>query len=115
MGVPASAQQSIGTILGVVKDTSGGTVPQAKVTVTSTETNESRTTTTRDDGSYRFPALRPGHYTVKIEKDGFQTQTQTGLTLDVAQELVVSPVMASGLGDSGSHGHRRGAAGQHHH
>ncbi len=95
-GVPASAQQSIGTILGVVKDASGGTVPQAKVTVTSTETGESRSATTQDDGSYRFPALRPGHYTVKIEKDGFETQTQTGLTLDVAQELVVSPVMAVG-------------------
>src|SRR5579862_5723862 len=96
MGIPASAQQSIGTILGVVKDTSGGTVPQAKVTVTNTETNETRTADTGDDGAYRFPALKPGHYTVKIEKDGFKTESQTGLTLDVAQELVVSPTMEVG-------------------
>ena len=96
MGVPAFAQQSIGTILGVVKDTSGGTVPAAKVTVTNTETNESRTVDTADDGAYRFPALKPGHYVVKIEKEGFKTQTQTGLTLDVAQELVVNPTMQVG-------------------
>jgi hypothetical protein len=96
MGITASAQQSIGTILGVVKDTSGGTVPQAKVTVTNTETNETRTADTGDDGAYRFPALKPGQYTVKVEKDGFKSETQTGLTLDVAQELVVSPVMEVG-------------------
>jgi hypothetical protein len=96
MGVPAFAQQSIGTILGVVKDTSGGTVPQAKVTVTNTETNESRTVDTGDDGAYRFPALKPGHYVLKIEKDGFKTQTETGLTLDVAQELVVNSAMEVG-------------------
>jgi hypothetical protein len=96
MGVPAFAQQSIGTILGIVKDTSGGTVPQAKVTVTNTETNESRTADTGDDGAYRFPALKPGHYIVKIEKDGFKTQTETGLTLDVAQELVVNSAMQVG-------------------
>ncbi len=96
MGMPASAQQSIGTVLGVVKDTSGGTVPQAKVTITNTETNESRNVDTGDDGAFRFPALKPGHYTVKVEKDGFKTETQTGLTLDVAQELVVSPTMEVG-------------------
>ena len=96
MGVPAFAQQSIGTILGVVKDSSGGTVPQAKVTATNTETNESRTDTTGDDGSYRFSAMKPGHYVVKVEKDGFKTSTETGLTLDVSQELVVSPTMEVG-------------------
>ena len=93
---PVYLQQSIGTILGVVKDTSGGTLPQAKVSVTNTETNESRSALTSDDGAYRFPALKPGHYVVRVEKDGFKTQTDTGLTLDVAQELVVNPVMGVG-------------------
>ena len=79
-----------------MKDTSGGTLPQAKVSVTNTETNESRSALTSDDGAYRFPALKPGHYVVRVEKDGFKTQTDTGLTLDVAQELVVNPVMGVG-------------------
>ena len=92
---PAFAQTS-GNILGVVKDTSGGAVPDAKVTVTNTGTNESRTTTTGDDGAWRVPGLNPGQYVVKVEKEGFKTSTQTGLTLDVAQQLVVNPTLEVG-------------------
>ena len=62
IAVPVFAQLATGTILGVVKDTSGGTVPGAKVTVTSSETAQSRTVTTNDDGSYRFPGMPVGHY-----------------------------------------------------
>ena len=39
---PSSAQ-STGTILGTVKDSSGGVVPQAKVTLVNTDTNDTRT------------------------------------------------------------------------
>jgi hypothetical protein len=95
MTCPASAQEA-GTILGVVKDASGGAVPDAKITITNVETSEMRPATTRDDGAFRVPGLRPGHYTVRVEKDGFKTSTQTSLTLDVAQELVVNPTMEVG-------------------
>ena len=95
VATPTFAQES-GTILGVVKDTSGGTIPAAKITVTNAGTNESRTATTGDDGAYRVPGLVPGTYTVRIEKDGFKSSTQTALTLDVAAQLVVNPVMEVG-------------------
>jgi hypothetical protein len=95
IAVPASAQEA-GTILGTVKDTSGGTVPQAKITITNTDTNDARQATTGDDGAYRVPGLRPGHYTVRIEKDGFKTSTQTGVTLDVGAEIAVSPALEVG-------------------
>ncbi len=37
-------------------------------------------------GEYRSEtALQPGHYNVKIEKSGFKTITQTGITLDVTR------------------------------
>ena len=89
IAVPASAQES-GTILGVVRDASGGTVPDAKITITNADTNDSRSATTGDDGAFRVPGLRPGHYSVRIEKDGFKSSTQTALTLNVAEELVVN-------------------------
>src|SRR6266853_510023 len=90
------AQSSTGTILGVVKDTTGGVVPGATVTITQTDTNQIRTVTTADQGEFRVPALPTGHYSVKIEKSGFKTETQTGLTLTVAAELVVNSSLEVG-------------------
>ena len=90
------AQLSQGTILGVVKDSSGAAVPGANVTVTDADTSETRSAVTGDDGSYRVPALQPGHYSVKVEKAGFKTATTTSLTLDVAQQLVFNATVEVG-------------------
>src|SRR5580692_9582627 len=72
---PASGQVSNGAILGTVKDPSGAAVPNAKLTVTNTDTNEIRNVTAAEDGSYRVPALRAGNYAVKVEAQGFKTVT----------------------------------------
>ncbi|MBZ5643111.1 MAG: carboxypeptidase regulatory-like domain-containing protein [Acidobacteriia bacterium] len=96
LAVVSSHAQEAGTILGIVKDFSGGVVASAKVTVTNTDTNDSRLVTTGDDGAFRVSGLRPGHYSVRIEKDGFKTSTQPGLTLDIAAQLVVNPVLEVG-------------------
>jgi len=91
-----------GTILGVVKDASGGTVPEARITITNVDTSETRAVASGDDGAFRVPdCVR--HYSVKVEKDGFKTSTETSLTLDVAQELVVNPA-CRWLCHTGSHG-----------
>jgi hypothetical protein len=91
-----SLAQAVGQIQGTVQDSSGAMVPQATVTVVDTDTNDTRTAKTDSDGSFRFPALVTGHYSVKVEKEGFKTRTQTGLTLEVTQELVVNPVLEVG-------------------
>jgi hypothetical protein len=84
------AQLSTGTILGVVKDSSGAVVPGAKVTATETDTGQSRSVTTGNDGAYRFDALAVGPYSISTEATGFQTEVQSGLTLSVAQNLVAN-------------------------
>ena len=88
--------QSTGVILGTVKDPSGAVIPKAKVTVVNTDTNDMRMATTADDGTYRFSALGTGHYSVKVEKEGFATQTETGLNLEVAQQLVANLALQVG-------------------
>lgn len=95
LAMPAAAQ-STGIILGVVKDASGATIPEANVTILNTDTDQSRAATTGSDGAYRVPALQVGHYTLKFEKTGFKTQTQQGLVLEVAQELVVNAALQVG-------------------
>jgi hypothetical protein len=95
-GVTVLAQLPTGTILGVVKDPSGGVVPDASVTIRNAETGLTRTVTTGGDGTYRAPALPVGSYTIKIEKEGFQVVTRTGVTLEVSQELVANATLQVG-------------------
>ncbi|MBZ5659655.1 MAG: TonB-dependent receptor [Acidobacteriia bacterium] len=84
------AQMPTATILGIVTDSTGATVPEAKLTARNIETGQTRTATSAADGSYRFSALPVGKYEVRAEKNGFQTNVRSGLTLDVAQEAVVN-------------------------
>lgn len=90
MVIPAVAQLPTGTILGTVKDSSGGVVPGANVRVQNTETGFSRSITTGEDGAYRFAALLVGHYEVRAGKEGFKSTTQKGIVLDVSQEVVIN-------------------------
>jgi outer membrane receptor protein involved in Fe transport len=92
---PAAAQTA-GTILGVVKDPSGAAVPNATVSLTSEERGDVRSTMSGEDGEFRFSAVDPGHYNVKVESQGFKTSTMTGLTLDVAQQLVANVTLEVG-------------------
>ena len=87
---PVIAQLPTGTILGLVKDASGASIPNATVTVSNVGTDQARTLTTGEDGTYRFPALPVGGYRVKAEHPGFKTETREGLVLEVTQEAVVN-------------------------
>ncbi len=87
--LPAPAQISNGTFLGVVKDRSGAVVPGATVTLHTIETDQARKATTDSNGAYRVPALTLGHYVIRVEQGGFKTVTQKGLNLEVGQEAVV--------------------------
>ena len=92
----AAAQQNTGTILGIVKDSSGAVVPGASIIILNEETSLTRTVTTGENGAFRAPALPVGRYTVRVELAGFRPQAQRGLILEVAQELVVSPTLEVG-------------------
>ena len=93
----AHAQLPTGTILGVIKDSSGAVVPGADVTVTRVDTGVSRTSKTEADGSYRFAALPVGTYEVQASAMGFETQNRKGLVLEVTQEAVVDFSLNVGL------------------
>src|SRR5271170_1148721 len=90
VAIPATAQIPTGTILGTVKDASGGVVAGATVTAINAETSTERPVKTEEDGTFRFPGLPAGHYDVKVEQSGFKVVTQKNLTLDVGQEAVVN-------------------------
>src|SRR5215831_504280 len=69
---PVYAQIGGGSIVGVVKDPSGGAVAGVKVLAQHQETNEERSVTTNAEGYYEFPLLAPGHYRLTAEASGFE-------------------------------------------
>ncbi|PWT79652.1 MAG: hypothetical protein C5B44_06530 [Acidobacteria bacterium] len=60
------------SIQGSITDTGGGLVPDAKVTLTNTETGKTQETTSSGDGFYRLSGLAPGKYKLTVEKQGYR-------------------------------------------
>ncbi len=74
---------------GTVKDPTEAAVPAAKITVTNPDTGVKRSAETGLTGEYRVVELSPGAWDVKVEHDGFTTQTRKGLQLTVGQMAVL--------------------------
>lgn len=85
-----------GTLTGTVTDSSGGVVPNAKVTITDQNTHTQSTTTTNSRGSFAMPGLSVGTYTVMVSKLGFKTYAVTGIALHPAQVVTVNATMRVG-------------------
>lgn len=92
----AQAQSVTGTIRGTVTDPSGAAVPQANVTATNAETGYVRSVQTDVNGSFELLSLPLGTYSVKIEKQGFKSFTQTSIPLKVNQIYAVDAKLEVG-------------------
>ncbi|MGI0085793.1 MAG: carboxypeptidase-like regulatory domain-containing protein, partial [Nitrososphaerales archaeon] len=75
-------QVDTGAISGTIKDTSGGVVAGAKVTLTNEGTGLSITTTSSSVGDYIFSPVKVGHYSLSVEYSGFQKVQQNNVTVD---------------------------------
>lgn len=64
-----------GDITGVVKDQSGALVPNATVTLKSTDTGQVQTANPNQSGEYRFTTLPSGHYQLSAAAPGLRTDT----------------------------------------
>ncbi|HEY7792053.1 MAG TPA: carboxypeptidase-like regulatory domain-containing protein, partial [Vicinamibacterales bacterium] len=88
VGGSAWAQNlGISRLTGTVKDAQGAVLPGVTVTATSPALIGNQVAVTEANGSYQFPALPPGTYTLKYELAGFQTMTRENIVLAIAQTL----------------------------
>ena len=71
-GLTAFAQQETATLTGEVKDGTGAVVPRATITLTNVETNISLKTETNEQGVFFVASLKPGPYSITVEKSGIQ-------------------------------------------
>ena len=82
------AQTTTGTILGDVKDSTGGSLPGVTVTAVNQANGLTREAVTDELGSYRFSAMPPGVYTVKAALAGFKEASRADLRLAINSQLV---------------------------
>ena len=83
----ASLASVTGSITGVVTDAKDSVIQGAKVVATNTDTGIATSTITNADGSYSFPNLPIGRYTVRIVAKGFSQFNETNIVLDVNTAL----------------------------
>lgn len=90
------AQQITGSMRGTVTDPSGAVVEGATVTARQNETGLSRITTTDHAGTYLLLELPVGHYQLQVERTGFQSYIQQGISLDVNESAMISVALKVG-------------------
>ena len=91
----ASAQETRGSIEGVVKDSSGAVMPGVTVEARS-ESGATAVATTDERGMYRFPALPVGTYTVTASLQGFNKAERTDILLTLGQQLKADLTLSVG-------------------
>lgn len=84
------AQAAGGTIVGSVVDAQQAVVPGATVTARNLATDLSRSVLTDEIGRFRMPNLPVGTYEVRVDLQGFGAYVQSGVTVGVNQEAVLS-------------------------
>ena len=92
----AQGQAINGTIEGSVVDDSGGVLPGVTVTVSNTDTGDSRVVVTNESGVFRAPLLPLGSYRVSAELQGFRRYEQTGVALSAGQVAVINVKLGVG-------------------
>ena len=85
IGVSSSilAQEQTGSIRGVIKDSEGNPVPGVTVTASSPALMGPKSYVTTETGSFRFPALPPGYYTLTAALAGFKTIKRENIVVRV--------------------------------
>src|SRR5229473_1911417 len=67
-----SAQTYEGRMLGTVLDSTGATVPGAKVQIANVDNGVSRNLESNEAGEYVAPNLQPGLYAITVQAPGFK-------------------------------------------
>jgi hypothetical protein len=87
---------TVGNVSGTVKDPNGAVIPKAQVTIQQQETGLTRIVVSEDSGFFSAPTLPVGHYIITAEAKGFKKTVETGLVLNVGEELNVPVILQLG-------------------
>jgi hypothetical protein len=83
-------------MVGMVRDRSGASIPEARVMAQNVATSLTRTVATDETGAYLITNLPVGEYVLTVQKNGFSKFVQKGITLVVDQNARVDVSLAVG-------------------
>src|SRR5689334_1234214 len=92
---PALPQASTAIIRGTVRDQAQAVVPGARVLLTNTATNLSRSVLSNEAGLFVFPGTIPGPYRIDVESPGMQ-KFEANLVVQVQQDATLDVVLQVG-------------------
>ncbi len=90
------AQALYGSVVGNVRDASQAVIAGANVTLTNTQTQQSREATTNGVGGYDFATVPPGIYDLNVRKAAFAAWTQTGIAVNANDTARVDVTLSLG-------------------
>src|SRR5271157_2268624 len=93
---PLWAQKDAGTIVGLVRDSSGAVVQGARVTVEDVDRGVQMTLSTNEEGEYVASPLHIGRYKVTVEKAGFKKAVSEVVELNVQDRVAINIALQVG-------------------
>jgi outer membrane receptor protein involved in Fe transport len=95
--MPSFGQGTVrATVQGVVSDSSGAVEPGVSIELKNVETDVTHTSTTTSSGTYSFPYMDPGAYSLTASKDGFQTVVIKHIIVTSASTVPVNVTLQVG-------------------
>src|ERR1700758_536432 len=95
-GLLYGQSSTTGTLQGVVIDATGGSVPEASITLRQLSSSAMRTLTTDDAGQFLAAGVPIGSYSLHVEKSGFNPVNVESLTISVGQTVTQRITMTPG-------------------
>lgn len=89
----ATAQGVTSSVKGTITDSSGAVVPGAVCTLTDQATRRTITAKSWQDGSFTFPNVPPGTYTLRIEASGFKALSINDLVVSANEVRTVGTLI----------------------
>jgi len=86
-------------VSGTITDKQKAAISDTTVTLTQIESGEVHTAASTGEGYYSFPLLKPGHYDLRIGKDGFDTKVVSAVTVLTGNTSVVDVTLEAGRVD----------------
>src|SRR5215208_2589286 len=95
LAASAFAQTTTGRLVGTVSGPDG-VLAGATVVIKDNQTQKEQTLSAKEDGTFTFPQLEVGTYTVTITAPGFKTFIANELKIDVGREYSLNPTLEVG-------------------